>query len=75
MGLLHSIEGPQGFSVRAADSDALLPGLIERGGWKGKSVVMSVTRGQVELGAEYKHETPLLQQGGQEVYRSFGTRK
>lgn len=47
------------------------PSLIERVSWEGKSVVVKVTREQVENSAEYDPGRPLVQRGGPEVYRSF----
>lgn len=107
MGLLHSIEGLQGFSLSATDGELghvkdvyfddsewavrylavdtrnwwpgkkvmIPPGLIERVSWEGKSVVVKVTREQIENSTEYDPDRPLVHHGGSDVYRSFGAQR
>ena len=51
------------------------PGLIERVSWEGKSVVVRVTREQIENSTEYDPGRPLVHHGGNDVYRSFGAQR
>lgn len=51
------------------------PALIERVSWEGKSVVVKVTREQIENSAEYEPDRPLMHHGGRDVYRGFGGRQ